>query len=573
MRTHFKKVQWKNMFATGPDWIEVRLDRYQGSLFLGKNGCGKSTMIDALCFCLYKKPFRKITLPEMVNTQTNKNLLVEVEFEAGGAEYLIRRGYKPAVFEVFKNGDLLEQNAVGGDYQAFLENHILSMDFNSFIQIVILGFANYTPFMKLTAPKRREVVEALLSYQVFGVMNSILKEKIKEAKPQFMLLDGQINSCQAKIDLNKKHMESIKADHAAMITTKKDSLKGIQQDIMCSQQQLENKTHEMDTLLASVADKQQIEMDIKKAEDTRNQLVIKVREIQKEITFYGENENCPTCRQPISREFVDDRLENRKKKKEELEQAITKLVSIREPWIERLAQINTVLAEATDMNAEIRGLNSEIRAYQQQADSIRREVSELEKKAKEDEYQDIGAELQADMDELLEQKEKLIANGDLHAKAALLLQDSGIKARLIRNFVPIMNELVNKYLQELQFFGHFEMDENFDAVIRAHHRDELSYEGLSQGQKLRIDLALLFTWRSIAKMRSNASTNLLIFDEILDSSLDDDGIEDLLRVLNQMTEGHNIFIISHRGESFTDKFNQVYRFSLSRGFTEMKEAA
>jgi DNA repair exonuclease SbcCD ATPase subunit len=573
MTTYFKKVRFKNLFATGDSWIEVDLNRHRSVMFMGKNGSGKSTVIDALCFALYKKPFKKIVLPDLVNRSNNKNLLVEVEFDVGEIEYKVRRGIKPNLFEIYKNGNLVEQDAKTGDYQDYLEGQILKMNYKSFTQIVVLGIANYVPFMRLKTPERREVVEDLLDYSVFSFMNSILSEKIKIMKKSTAEIASRLSTVEGKIEVNQTYLDAIKADNDKEINEKKKTLKNMKSVHDTNSKKLEEHMVEMDRLQESVGDEDQVDEMIRKIEDERKKLFHEAEAIKKELSFYKDHDQCPTCNQNIDATFKKDHVSALRGNCTLIQNKIEALVKKREPLMARQIEINTILSdEIVPIQSEIDGLQATINANLRHAKALNAEIKSMQEDTGE-EYQDMTKELEAEKKAVLSDKRKLEMQSAIYANAAMLLKDTGIKARLIRAFVPKMNELINNYLVELDFFGHFEMDENFDAVIRARHRDELSYEGLSQGQKLRIDLALLFTWRAIAKMRSNALTNLLIFDEVCDSSLDDDGIEDLMKILNGMADGHNIFIISHKGDAIIDKFEQVYKFELVESYTTMKEVA
>jgi DNA repair exonuclease SbcCD ATPase subunit len=569
----FRKLRFKGIFAVGQEWIEVRLDRHSSSLFMGPNGSGKSTFIDALCFVLYKKPFKKITLPEMVNAQDNKNLLVEIEFEVGDIEYKVRRGIKPNLFEIYKNGNLIEQDAKTGDYQDFLENTILKMNYKSFTQIVVLGIANYVPFMRLKVPERRIVVEDLLNYQVFSVMNSLLKEKVSAMKPALQEIEVKLRIVDEKIAANDRYLEERKKNNDGIIEKKKAKLKEIKSYYETNKKTLTDDKSEFESLNSVMTEEEDIRDMIQEIEAEIKQHLNDTRIADEESDFYTHNESCPTCQQGIDQQFVQERLKSLATRKSNNETKIKLLDSKKEPLLNRQVKINAMLFQATELSKKISGTESLVSAYLNQAKSINAEIKALKEAAEQDEYQDLSKELTIEKNNLLAEKQELGRQAAIQSNAAMLLKDTGIKARLIRSYVPKMNELINKFLVELDFFGHFEIDENFDAVIRARHRDELSYDGLSQGQKLRIDLALLFTWRELAKIRSNAKTNLLIFDEVCDSSLDDAGVEDLMKVLNGMMDGHNIFIISHKGDAIIDKFEQVYRFDLVQGYTQMKEIA
>ena len=569
----FTKLRYRNFASVGDYWIEIDLARHSSVLFFGKNGSGKSSCIDALCYVLYKKPFKKITLPSLINDITKKGLVVELEFSVGDHEYLVRRGMKPSVFEIFKNGNLIEQDAKGDDYQDFLENEVLKMNYKSFTQIVVLGIAYYVPFMRLKTPERRIVVEDLLDYQVFSLMNSLLSERAKLSKISLNNIENKINIINGKIEVNRLHMENKKSDDTKIITEKEAALADMEKQHAIQVKQLASLKEEIVSLQVTIEDEAEIQGKLNKINSIEQQLLGKIKDIKKEIGFYKDNDDCPTCRQSISKDFVSDRIKNRQDKIAEMTTAIQELDSKREPLRERMNEIQVIQSTMASLDSQWSHQSGNVGASRRHIYSLQNEIEQLKADQEADEYQDMTKELNSQKEALIADREEISAQVGVHSNAAILLKDTGIKARLIRSFIPKMNELINKFLVELDFFGNIEIDENFDAVIRARHCSELDYEALSRGQQLRVDLAFLFTWRVVAKLRSNIDVNLLVFDEIYDSSLDIEGIEELMKVLGGMLEGHNIFTISPKGEAIADKFEQSYEFRLAHNFTEMQEVA
>lgn len=567
---NFHAVRFRNFLSTGNVFTEIFLDKNNRTLICGENGSGKSTILEAISFALYGKPMRNINKPQLVNSITGKRLLVELEFSISNNQYLIRRGMKPNVFEIYKNDKLLDQDAAVRDYQEMLETQIIKMNFKSFSQIFMLSIANYTPFMKLTAASRREVIEDLLDIQIFSVMNTLLKEKIAINKESILACDYEIKLIENKIEMNRKHVKELHQNNKDIIRDKKarikkykeankehaSNIKAIQEDIKDLEKRMRDKERTSDELDS----KFKIFDDVKR----------KVKRIQSDIDFYTSSTSCPTCKQEIDEDHKTVEL---KKKKDLLKEA-TKASEAMEKGIQDLQEKMDVFmslqSEMNKFNHEISDINFKLLTNLQLVESLQEEVISLEEKivkTKQDNstekklMQDYASE-NAKKDELIEEREIL-------GMASQLLKDGGIKTRIIRQYIPVINKLINKYLGAMDFFVHFELDETFKETIRSRFRDDFSYDSFSQGEKLRIDLALLFTWRAIAKMRNSASSNLLFMDEILDSSLDADGIEEFLKIISNLTTDTNVFIISHRSQIMADKFDHIIRFEKNRNFSRI----
>ena len=566
----FKTIRWQNMLSTGNQFTEVALDRSKSTLIVGENGAGKSTILDALSFALYGKPFRNINKPQLLNSMTQKNLVVECEFMVGSKHFRVKRGIKPQIFEIYQNGEMINQNSSARDYQEYLEKSILKLSFKSFGQIVILGSANYLPFMQLPAHARREVIEDLLDIQIFTTMNNLLKEKIVTNKAAITDTDYQINLIENKIELTQKHIDSLKTNNDHLIKQKQDLIYEIcervsqaEADILLQNIQLENKSNE-------ISDAEKVNARLTKLVELENQLETKVRNLRKEINFYHDNDSCPTCRQGIDHDFKNETIDDRVNKKQEVTDALVKIEDEILAINKRVNQISEINKEITTINTRITELNSDIRSWNSSIRTLETEIDNLEKNTGViDESKEDLSVLNSQLGVQQKYKEELANERQVIEVAGVLLKDSGIKTRIIKQYVPVMNKLINKYLAAMDFFVQFELDENFNEKIKSRFRDEFSYASFSEGEKMRIDLALMFTWRAIAKLRNSASTNLLIMDEVFDSSLDVGGTEEFLKILEGLTAETNTFIISHKGDQLFDKFHSVIKFEKHANFSRI----
>ena len=562
----FKDVQWKNLLSTGDQFTKVILDGEELTLIVGKNGGGKSTILDALCLCLYSKPFRDINKPQLVNSINKKNLIVEVNFSIGQDNYFIRRGMKPDIFEIYKNGDLLNQAANARDYQEVLEKQILKMNYKAFCQVDILGTASFTPFMKLTPADRRAVIEDLLDIQVFSKMNIALKEKIQKNATDLRESENAVALIHHKIELQKENEVELEENN-------KIKIKRLEGDILIAKNQIETSTelveeykNSLAPLLVIVESKQKVEKTHREILILNTQLTEKIKGITSDIRFFEVNESCPTCKQTIDTKFKCDHVEEKTKLKEEIESGLEQLrkklnkETERLKWIsETQSQINTLNIQLSTENTKIDSANKEISRYIREIELLKAPKAEK----KENKVENFEKELEAA--DIL--KYDLIKDRDSLSVCASILKDSGIKARIIKQYIPIINELINKYLSDMDFFVSFELDENFKETIKSRYRDTFSYSSFSEGEKMRINLAILFTWRAISKMRNAASTNLLIMDEVLDSSLDNEGIDDFIEIIKNLTKNTNCFIISHKGDVIDSKFSNVIRFEKKNNYS------
>jgi len=566
----FKKVRWKNLLSTGNSFTEVTLNQAPSTLIIGENGSGKSTFIEAISFALYGKPFRKINKPQLVNTINNKGMLVEIEFSIGKKEYLVRRGLKPSVFEIHVDSVMLNQEAAARDYQEVLEKNILRLTHKSFCQIITLGSSTFIPFMQLPAQSRREFIEDLLDIQIFSTMNVLLKNRIQENKDALVECTSKIALCQQRIDLNKKHIESLKQNNDDMIEVKQRLIDEHTTMITDAKTKAETLQVNVTALYEQLVDHNKHIKRGSKIGQLMSQLQYSLSDTDKHIEFFENHDNCPTCTQQIDFEFKEETLNKRKIKKQELDEAIIKLEEEHVAIQEKIDACNAVNDQITDLKASITDCQNKIKMYTEYNETVQKEIDTLKTQAKqiEADASDLNA-ARIELKQLEKDQESLTNARTLLGTAATLLKDGGIKTKIIKQYVPIMNKLINKYLAAMDFFVQFELDENFDEKIKSRFRDEFTYASFSEGEKMRIDLSLLFTWRAVSKLRNSASTNLLIMDEVFDSSLDASGTEEFFKILSGITADTNVFIISHKGDQLFDKFANVIRFEKVKNFSQI----
>jgi len=566
----FKTIRWQNFLSTGNQFTEIKLNRSKSTLVVGENGAGKSTMLDALSFALYGKPFRNINKPQLVNSITQKNCLVECEFSIGSKEYKIRRGQRPEVFEIYCNGGLINQSPNIKEYQELLETTILKMNHKSFGQIVVLGSANFIPFMQLPAHTRREVIEDLLDIQIFSVMNSLLKEKVVANKNEILNSEHEIDLIENKIEMQEKNIKSLKLNNEELIGQKQELIDVTKVKISEANVVVANISAQINTLKQTIADKTKVETKKQKVLELEKKLEDRIRAIRKEVKFFEENDNCPTCKQGIHEEFKCEKLNSRNEQLTQVNGGLTELSKEFTILESRLAEISSVNSEIEKLNREITENNNKISSWNESISTLNDEIEKIRNNTKVIDANNIEVEkLQSELKGKITALEGLHQEKKIQDVASVLLKDSGIKTKIIRQYVPIMNKLINKYLASMDFFVQFELNENFKETIKSRFRDEFSYDSFSEGEKMRIDLSLLFTWRSIAKMRNSASTNLLIMDEVFDSSLDATGTDEFLKILESLTADTNVFIISHKGDQLYDKFHSVIKFVKHQNFSRM----
>ena len=565
----FTSLRFKNFLSTGNNWTDIDLNKSKSTLIVGQNGAGKSTMLDAIAFGLFGKPHRNINKPQLVNTVNNKNSVVEVTFIIGKAKYKIIRGIKPNVFEIWKNGEMINQSSHSKEYQKILEQNILKLNHKSFHQIVVLGSSSFVPFMQLPAQHRRDVIEDLLDINVFSKMNSLLKEKTSVLRDKMKDLSFKLDVETNKIDTQKKYISDLKA----LNKTAKEQ-KDVQVDKL--RKDLASLSKENAEISAEVEDKQKpLEKELNSLHD-RKQVFVQynaqfrqqMSQVVKESKFYEENENCPTCSQEITESVRNDKLQSSKEKAKELKDAMDE-ASVKSGEIE-----DSITQVSDDLNA-IRAKQSTVNSNNQSIARIQNEIEYLEKELNQTGDIETAKEeletMQNTANEFNMSKFQLNEEYSYNNVMSEMLKDTGIKTKIIKQYIPVINKLVNQYLQILDFYVHFDLDESFTETIRSRHRDQFSYDSFSEGEKQRIDLALLFTWRMIAKMKNSISTNLLLLDETFDSSLDHDGVENLMKILHSLDENSNTFIISHKGDILDGKFKDKIEFVKEKNFSKIKD--
>lgn len=565
---HFKTIRYKNVLSTGNVFTEIHFDKNRTTLISGSNGSGKSTLLDALYYALYGKPFRRINKPQLMNTINQKDMLVELEFVIGKSNYLVRRGMRPHIFEIWKDETMINQDAASRDYQEYLEQFILKMNPKSCNQIMILGSATYIPFMELSTGGRREIIEDLLDIQIFSTMNILLKEKISNSKSSIEENKYRIEMIKSKIESATENSDSIRKIRETEVEKIKDKIRDNIDKIENETKLIEIIEEEITQFLETIQDKSSIRKKAETLKSLKAELDVKTKNIEKELTFYHDNDNCPTCKQGIAHDFKSSVMQDKINRKLEIEVAMTKL-------LEKICENDKRLDEISDVEDKVQKLHLKAGEHRAQVKISKNTLSsckkELENAQKEVEEVDTSKieEYNADLKRVQREQQKLYEERETLAVAASMLKDGGIKARIIRQYIPVMNKLINKYLAAFDLFVDFQLDDNFNEVIKSRFRDTFSYASFSEGEKLRISLAIMLTWRAVAKMRNSVSTNLLIMDETLDGALDGTGIESLIDTLHGLNSNDNIFVISHRGDQFGEKFDSHLKFEKVKNFSQI----
>ena len=564
----FKSVEWKNFLSTGNSPNKVLLDKSQTTLIIGKNGEGKSTILDALCFSLFGKPFRNINKNQLINSINGKGCLVTIEFDIGTKEYKIIRGIKPNIFEIYCDGEMLNQDAASRDYQKVLEQQILRINYKTFTQVVILGSASFVPFMQLPSSQRREVIEDILDIRIFSTMNSLLKEKAQETKESILRAETTINSARDKVDSQSILIKTISE-------AKTESIKNIQTKIDANNKAITETNSEISTIVveiatlrSQIASKDTVVTEIDKAKSIKSKVTQQIETCEHNTEFFTEHDICPSCSQDIPDEHKTKIIQNLEAKVVEHSNKIGQLETILTTYTNQLIVINAVMDQITDKNIELSTKNSTITLLNNQNITLEEEVKQSTSDTTNiDEEKRKLKELAKDALEVIAKKNLLLDQRNLEEVATILLKDTGIKTAIIREYLPVMNKLINKYLNAMDAYIHFELDESFNELVKSRYRDDFTYASFSEGEKMRIDLSILFTWRQIAKMKNSVNTNLLLLDEIFDSSLDAAGTDYFLNLMNQFGEKSNIFVISHKGDQLFDKFRSVIRFEKRNDFS------
>lgn len=570
---HFEKLRFKNFLSTGNNFTEIEFETAPTTLVVGQNGAGKSTMLDALSFGLFGKPHRKISKPQLVNSINGKGTLVEVEFRIGSQQYKVVRGIKPNKFEIWVNGNMVNQNSHAREYQTMLENNIVKLNHKSFHQIVVLGSSSFVPFMQLTSQARREVIEDLLDINVFSKMNSLLKERMSILKDKISDNGHQLSMVETKINAQKKYLRDLSSITAQQKKEKLDTIKSLQEDIRVLNEKNEELTNEITSKSPSVNEgTSSVTSDITKLDTYMAQFQTQQKEVVKQAKFFEENDTCPTCEQDIDQSTKDYHLERCKTKAGTIKNALDMGKSQREALLKKQEELQSQMDSIREWQSAVNANAQEIGSINRTIDGLNGELSRLSEET--GDLSEANTELEVlrvEKEQLQDEKFKLNEQNSYYRVSAEMLKDTGIKTKIIKQYIPVINKLTNDYLNILDFFVHFNLSDSFEETIRSRHRDNFSYDSFSEGEKQRIDLSLLFTWRQIAKMKNSVATNLLVLDETFDSSLDEEGIDNLMKIIATVAEDTNVFIISHKSELEDAAFSRKIEFVKEKNFSKIKE--
>ncbi|WJZ48386.1 recombination endonuclease subunit [Synechococcus phage DSL-LC02] len=567
----FKKIRWRNFLSTGNQFTEISFTDHATTLIVGTNGAGKSTVLDALTFVLFNKPFRRINKPQLLNSQNEKDCLVEIEFSTASVDWLIRRGMKPNIFEIYRNGQMLSQSSDAKDDQRNLEQNILKLNYKSFTQIVVLGSSTFVPFMQLPAAHRREVIEDLLDIKVFSSMNGIVKDRIRSFNEEIRTIESNKNLISEKIGMQKNFIAELESSGNTKINTNKEKIAKLEDEIgdfMSHNSTVESTLSEKTTL------QEQLITDgskLVKLNNLKGKISQKISTITKEYKFFQENTVCPTCTQSIEDEFRLNKITDAQNKTEELEQGFKDLEQTIKEEEQRERQFNTLSKEITSLTHEISQNNTKISGCQRQIRDLESEVQTIaeqlqNRNSEHEKLKLFQKDLQDKTKELSTKKEQIVYHDFIYS----LLKDGGVKSKIIKNYLPLINQQVNRYLQMMDFYINFQLDEEFNESIKSPLHENFSYASFSEGEKMRVDLSLLFTWREVARIKNSVNTNLLIMDEVFDSSLDGFGTDEFLKIIRYIIKDANIFVISHKSD-LNDKFEHVLKFEKVKGFSKLRQ--
>ena len=565
----FKYIKYKNFLSTGNIFTTIRFDKENTTLIVGKNGSGKSTILDTLSFLLFGKAYRNINKPQLINSITQKDCVVEGEFSVGTINYKIIRGIKPAIFELYSNGTLLNKNADSDDYQDILEKTILKTNHKSFCQIVVLGSATFKPFMGLTKPERRKIIEDLLDLEIFTSMNALNKSQIASVNEQINELNYKKKLVEQKIEIIKEHLNEKEINVQALVASKDisintniEAIKDLEIDIAKVEVlKLEKKS--------KIIDHEPLEKKSKKLNILRHKIEAKLELIKKDILFFEKHDDCPTCQQPIDNKFKCEHIEKKNKEVKEIEDGLNLLYKEYNSLEEQIKSIMKLNSEISNLDMKINQCHNQMLNYSNNIKVLTQEKNNIQKVQKPKETYKVD-DLEKELENISIDYNELVNEKTILAAASSLLKDDGIKARIIKQYIPVINKLINKYLSAMEFMCQFELNEEFKESIKSRFRDEFSYESFSEGEKMRINLAILFTWRAVSKLRNSINTNILIMDEVFDSSLDSDGTEEFIKLINSLTNDTNSYIISHKSDQLFDKFDKVITFQKVKNFSRIK---
>ena len=566
----FKTIRWKNFLSTGNSYTEIDLNGSPSTLIVGSNGAGKSTLLDAICFVLFNKPFRKISKSQLINAVNEKECFVSIDFQIGSTQWIVSRGIKPNVFEIQRDGQVLNQESSVRDQQVWLEQSVLKLNYKSFTQVVILGSSTFIPFMQLTSVNRREVIEDLLDIKIFSTMNSILKERAKGVRDSLSQQQYDLELIKEKVEIQKRFIADIKQQNEDSKDSKKSEIESLENDILSLEQLILQGSESVESIQNEVDDMGDVDKKLSEFTIFGSRFEDKTDRLNKELVFFEENDNCPTCRQTIPDSLRTD-------KQGSISAQLSELATAQENLRSKVDSISKVVKAKNDKLKEIRVLQTEITANNREIGWKRDSIHKIQQEINKPKDNNLRREQKNLKEMALEGSEKasevatIKAQKDNFDTVSALLRDTGIKSQIIKKYLPIMNQLINKYLNDLDFYVSFDLNENFEETIKSRFRDEFSYASFSEGEKMRIDLALLFTWRTIAKMKNSANTNLLILDEIFDSSLDIAGTYDFMKILRSFNDSTNVFIISHKPDMLQDKFDRILRVEKKQNFSVVAE--
>ena len=564
----FKKVRWKNLLSTGNYFLEVELDRSPTTLIVGENGSGKSTVLDALCFVLFNKPFRTVSKSQLINSINLGGTIVEIEFVIQKNNFKIIRGMKPNIFEIYCNGRMMNQDANALDTQKILEQQILKLNYRSFTQVVILGSSTFVPFMQLRSKDRREVVEDILDIKIFSLMNFLLKHKVKEVSEELKSIEYEFRLSKEKIDLQNKYIEDIKRNKEKIIEEKEHLIFDSEKVVLSEQEKADVLNEEVKKLQPEVLQKDIVKGSIREYHKMEAKLSNRIDENKRQKEFFENNESCPLCTQDIELDLKKQKIEEKSKRIQELNGGIDKLKIELHDKEQLLKGIEMLSKQIREKEVEVAKICTSITHMQRLITQTTQQINVM-KKGEVSEEDKVKLTRLSERCKLQEEQITKLREDKFYVDVARnLLMDTGIKTKIINKYLPIMNKLINGYLTSMDFYVNFKLDNNFNETIKSRHRDEFSYSSFSEGEKMRIDLALLFTWRAVAKMKNSTNTNLLILDEIFDSSLDTTGTDDFLKILHTFAD-QNVFVISHKGDTMFDKFRSVIKFEKVRNFSKL----
>ena len=567
----FQKITWRNFLSTGNTPIEINLREHPTTLVIGKNGSGKSTVLDALCFALFNKPYRIIKKDQMINTINNADSMVEVWFSVGPKNYQVRRGIKPNVFEIYEDGVLINQNASGVDYQKYLETNIMKLNYRSFCQVVILGSSSYEPFMKMRASYRRDVIEEILDIKVFASMNILLRGRQQELTKEITTLRHNVDLIENKVELQEQHYNELSKRDTDLISLKQKDIEKAQQDKRDYMFRIESLNKEITKNQLKITDKTKVSTKMTQLQKLEAKIDQNLKTHKKALKFFEENTSCPVCTQEIQSDFRHKKVNEEKEQVSKLQDGYKKLLSEITKHEEKIGELDTVSDRIRNIETNVAKLNTSIDELKRYSDRLEDEIEKLR-------VEDVSglnikeeiAKLKQELVVTKEQRDQVIDDKKYVDVLRQIVDDSGARAQIIKKYLPVMNTLINQYLQSMDFFVSFHLDEEFKETVKSRHMDTFNYNNFSEGEKMRIDLALLFTWRSIAKMKNSVNTNLLILDEIFDSSLDGQGTDDFFKIIKTLTK-ENIYIISHKGDIMFDKFTNIIKFEKYQNFTRITD--